>query len=133
MRRRTPRFLLARHAGSASLFLAVALALAGCGGGSDYDYYGAIAVNSVTRAAGIATNYQSQGEANNAALGQCGSGCTVVATFGNGSCGALARGLDGAIGYAVASSKSQADSGALSQCRSVGGVACEVRLSACNG
>jgi hypothetical protein len=127
------RTLLASRAGSASLCLAVALALAGCGGGDDYNYHGAIAINAITRAGGISANYQSQSEANNGALGQCGSGCSVVATFGNGSCGAVARGSDGAIGYSIGGSKAQAESGALSQCRSVGGIACEIRLSACNG
>ena len=133
MRPAAPRTLLARLARGSSQCLAVTLALAGCGGGGDYDYFGAIAINSITRAGGISTNYQSQGEANNAALGQCGSGCAVVATFGNGSCGAVARGSDGALGYTIAGSKSQAESGALSQCRSVGGIACEIKLSACNG
>lgn len=133
MSTRQPAGPLTKAAGRVSLCLVLAVALVGCGGGGDYDYYGAIAINSVTRAGGISANYQSQGDANSAALGQCGGGCTVAATFGNGSCGAVARGTDGAVGYAVASSKSQAESGALSQCRSVGGVACEIRLSACNG
>jgi hypothetical protein len=97
------------------------------------DYFGAIAVNSLTRAAGISANYTSQNEANARANGECGSGCSVVATFGNGMCGALARGSDFAVGYAVASTKSQAESNAQSQCRSVGGISCVVRLSECNG
>ncbi len=97
------------------------------------NYFGAIAVNSLTRAAGISANYTSQNEANARANGECGSGCSVVATFGNGMCGALARGSDFSVGYAVASAKSQAESSALSQCRSVGGISCVVRLSECNG
>jgi hypothetical protein len=97
------------------------------------DYFGAIAVNSLTRAAGISANYTSQNEANARANSECGSGCSVVATFGNGMCGALARGSDFAVGYAVASTKSQAESNAQSQCRSVGGISCVVRLSECNG
>ena len=111
-----------------------AAALSGCGGGGeDVNYFGAIAVNSLTRAAGISANYTSQNEANARANSECGPGCSVVATFGNGMCGALARGTDFAVGYSVASSKSQAESNALSQCRSVGGISCAVRLSECNG
>jgi hypothetical protein len=118
----------------AALSVLAAAALSGCGGGGeDVDYFGAIAVNSLTRAAGISANYTSQNEANARANSECGSGCSVVATFGNGMCGALARGSDFAVGYAVASTKSQAESNAQSQCRSVGGISCAVRLSECNG
>ena len=118
----------------AALCMLTVTSLSGCGGGGeDVDYYGAISVNSLTRAAGISANYTSQNEANARANSECGSGCSVVATFGNGMCGALARGTDFAVGYAVASSKSQAESNALSQCRSGGGISCAVRLSACNG
>jgi hypothetical protein len=118
----------------AALSVLAAVTLSGCGGGGeDVDYFGAIAVNSLTRAAGISANFTSQNEANVRAGIECGSGCSVVATFGNGMCGALSRGTDGAVGYAVASSRSQADSNALSQCRSVGGISCVVRLSECNG
>jgi hypothetical protein len=117
-----------------ALSVLAAAALSGCGGGGeDVDYFGAIAVNSLTRAAGISANYTSQNEANARANSECGSGCSVVATFGNGMCGALARGSDFAVGYAVASTKSQAESNAQSQCRSVGGISCVVRLSECNG
>jgi hypothetical protein len=118
----------------AALSVLAAAVLSGCGGGGeDVDYFGAIAVNSLTRAAGISANYTSQNEANARANSECGSGCSVVATFGNGMCGALARGSDFAVGYAVASTKSQAESNAQSQCRSVGGISCVVRLSECNG
>ena len=118
----------------AALSVLAAVTLSGCGGGGeDVDYFGAIAVNSLTRAAGISANYTNQNEANVRAGIECGSGCSVVATFGNGMCGALSRGTDGAVGYAVASSRSQAEANALSQCRSVGGISCAVRLSECNG
>ena len=89
----------------AALSVLAAVTLSGCGGGGeDVDYFGAIAVNSLTRAAGISANYTNQNEANVRAGIECGSGCSVVATFGNGMCGALSRGTDGAVGYAVASS-----------------------------
>jgi hypothetical protein len=118
----------------AALSVLAAVTLSGCGGGGeDVDYFGAIAVNSLTRAAGISANYTSQNEANVRAGIECGSGCSVVATFGKGMCGALSRGTDGAVGYAVASSRSQAEANPLSQCRSVGGISCAVRLSECNG
>ena len=118
----------------AALSVLAAVTLSGCGGGGeDVDYFGAIAVNTLTRAAGISANYTNQNEANVRAGIECGSGCSVVATFGNGMCGALSRGTDGAVGYAVASSRSQAEANALSQCRSVGGISCAVRLSECNG
>ena len=118
----------------AALSVLAAVTLSGCGGGGeDVDYFVAIAVNSLTRAVGISANFTSQNEANVRAGIECGSGCSVVATFGNGMCGALSRGTDGAVGYAVASSRSQAEANALSQCRSVGGISCAVRLSECNG
>ena len=126
------RNLLAARLAALSALAAAALSGFG-GGGEDVDYFGAIAVNSLTRAAGISANYTSQNEANARANSECGSGCSVVATFGNGMCGALARGSDFAVGYAVASTKSQAESNAQSQCRSVGGISCVVRLSECNG
>lgn len=116
-----------------SLATVAAITLAGCGGGEDVSYYGAIAVNPITRAAGIAYNYQSQADANAGASNKCGLGCSIVATFGNGMCGALARGSIGAVGYAVNPSKSNAESDAMAQCRAAGGTSCAIGLSECNG
>jgi hypothetical protein len=117
-----------------ALSILAAVALTGCGGGGeDVSYFGAIAVNPVTRAAGISYNYQSQADANAGASSKCGLGCSIVATFGNGMCGALARGSNGAVGYAVNPSKSNAESDAMSQCRLAGGTLCAIGLSECNG
>jgi hypothetical protein len=124
----------ARRLGAATVLGALLSALlAGCGGGEDVDYFGAIALNPQTRAASIVANHQSQGEANSAALNLCTGSCSVVLTFGNGMCGALARSTLGTVGYASNSSKSQAEANAMSQCRSLGGSGCEVLLSMCNG
>lgn len=109
-----------------------ALTLAGCGGG-DPDYYGAIAVNPATRAASITANHTSQQDANAQALILCEGSCTIVATYGPGQCGAVARGTDFAMGWAVAGSKEEANASALAKCRLAQGVACEVKLQYCNG
>lgn len=124
-----------RQLGATTLVTALLSAvLTGCGGGGDdIDYFGAIALNPVTRAASIVANHRSQGEANSAALNLCTGSCSVVLTFGNGMCGALARSTLGTVGYASNASKSQAEANAMSQCRSAGGNGCEILLSMCNG
>lgn len=125
---------IGRIASSATLIAASlsALTLAGCGGG-DPDYYGAIAVNPTTRAASITANYTSQSDANANALRLCEGTCSVVITYGNGQCGAVARGTDFAMGWAVGGSQAEANAAALTKCRQAQGVACEVKLQQCNG
>ncbi|MBF6212617.1 DUF4189 domain-containing protein [Nocardia puris] len=55
---------------------------------AQYGYYGAIAV-SRSGAYGIANNYGSYAEAENAAVGVCGAGCYTLVSWTNG-CGVLA-------------------------------------------
>ncbi len=115
--------------------LAALALISGCGGGGGDGYYGygAIAVNSQTRAAGIASQFSSQKDANSGALSQCSGPCSVVLEFsGPGTCGALARGINGSVGWASSAGKSQAESKAISSCQGVGGVGCTVLLSSCN-
>ena len=125
---------IGKIASRATLIVAAlsALTLAGCGGG-DPDYYGAIAVNPTTRAASITAKHASQQEANNHALILCEGSCAIVATYGPNQCGAVARGTDFAMGWAVAGSEAEANAAALAKCRQAQGVACEVKLQYCNG
>jgi hypothetical protein len=109
--------------------------LIGCGGGGDGgdgDSYGSLAVNSVTKAAGISAQWESQAKANNTALSQCGAGCAVVMEFGNGQCAALARGSNMAMGWSTGSSKADASQKAVSQCQTYSGIGCVVLLAECN-
>ena len=115
--------------------LAISTILIGCGGGGDNGnaIYGSIAINSVTRAAGITARYGSQADANSNAINKCGTGCATVLEFsGSGQCGAVARGTDFALGWSSADSQSKAESSALAKCTSAGGMSCTVQLSMCN-
>lgn len=113
--------------------LAAASVLSACGGGGEPTARGAIAVSTSTGHGFVVTNYTSQPEANSDAQRLCQStyhpngGCVVILEFsGNGTCGSAARGSNGVWGAASASSKEVADSRALSDCITKGGVACMV-------
>lgn len=111
--------------------------ISGCGGGSDNGdnfvlLYGSIAVNKITKAAGIAALWESQAKANNTALSQCGTGCEVVLEFGPGQCGALARGSNGALGWSSGTSKADASQKAVTQCVGFAGIGCVSLLAECN-
>lgn len=85
---------------------------------------------------GYAYDYSSSGLAQQRALSECGSGCSVVMTY-EGQCGAYATDSardSTAYGWAYASSSGSAQSRALSECRSRGGsgASCVVRAWACN-
>ncbi len=116
------------------LFLMVLLLAACGGGGSDNPTpYGAVAINWTTRVAGMAGRYDSQAGADNRALSECGSGCIVVEQFfGTGKCAAVAKGSNGAIGWAVSTSANEAVEKAIAQCVSVRGVSCAVIVAGCN-
>ena len=117
------------------------LTLFGCGGGGDLggiftlppSYYGAIAINPQTKAAGITVRYTKQSEADLEAAKLCGLiNCNVVLRFDTGLCGALARGSNGALGWASDRSNSDSRQSATNQCQINGGTACEVILNECN-
>jgi hypothetical protein len=107
--------------------------LIGCGGGGDDgDLFGSLAVNRVTKAAGISALWDSQAKANNTALSQCGVGCEVVMEFANGQCAALARGSNMSMGWATGSSKADASQKAVSQCQTYSGIGCVALLAECS-
>ena len=85
---------------------------------------------------GWAVDYATTAAASEAALRECGSGCSVVLTFGR--CGAYAADQDAdstAVGWSEAyASVAEARQAALSECRSRGGGSgCVVRVWGCNG
>ena len=85
---------------------------------------------------GWAVDYETAAAAREAALRECGAGCSVVLTFGR--CGAYAADQDAdstAVGWAEAyASGAEARERALSVCRSRGGGSgCIVRAWGCNG
>lgn len=115
--------------------------LAACGGGDnsvDYIYeappsYGSIAVNTTTKFSFISYNYDSESGASDSALSRCGSGCVTVLNFGSLQCGALAKGSNGAFGWASDKKETNAKNTAISQCVTYSGLNCVVVLSGCNG
>ena len=85
---------------------------------------------------GWAVDYETAAAARARALDECGTGCSVVLTFGR--CAAYAADQDAdstAVGWAEAyASASAAQAAALSECRSRGGGSgCIVRAWGCNG
>jgi hypothetical protein len=95
----------------------------GAAGGGDN--YGAIAFNETDASYGYAYDYESQAEANKAALGECGKGCKVVLRIKN-ECGAIAL-SDSHYGWSNGSNRKQAEQGAVSQC----GKGCKVVAWTC--
>lgn len=116
----------------------VAASLTACGGGGGgfglSDYYGSIAVNKLTGAAGITANYNSQWEANMDAINTCGGLCVTVLEFGPYQCGSLARSQSGPLVLGWASKGDLYDSkiAAISECTARGGLNCEYMLAECN-
>ena len=84
---------------------------------------------------GWAVDYETGAAAREAALRECGAGCSVVLTFGR--CGAYAADQDAdstAVGWAEShASADGARQAALAECRSRGGSGCVVRAWGCNG
>ena len=83
---------------------------------------------------GFSYNHPSMGAAEQRALSECGSGCSVVLRFSSG-CAAYAadqaRGST-AYGWGTAGSGGAAQSTAMNECRSRGGRSCQVRTWGCN-
>ena len=84
---------------------------------------------------GWAVDYETASAAQERALQECGSGCSVVLTFGR--CAAYAADQDAdstAVGWAESfDSAAGARQAALSECGSRGGSGCTVRVWGCNG
>ena len=84
---------------------------------------------------GWAVDYETAATARARALGECGSGCSVVLTFER--CAASAADQDAnstALGWAESyGSAAEARGAALSECGSRGGSGCIVRVWGCNG
>ena len=84
---------------------------------------------------GWAVDYETSEATREAALRECGPGCSIVLTFGR--CGAYAADRDGdsmAVGWAESyASANGAREAALTECRSRGGSGCLVRAWGCNG
>ena len=82
-----------------------------------------------------AVDYETGTAAQGRALQECGSGCSVVLTFGR--CAAYAADQDadsGAVGWAESYEPAAgARQAALSECRSRGGSGCMVQVWGCNG
>jgi hypothetical protein len=83
---------------------------------------------------GFSHDYPNRGEANRAALSECGSGCKVVLNFDSG-CGAYAT--DQAAGSTVwawgtSSTGNGAKERALAECSVRGGTSCEILAWSCN-
>lgn len=114
--------------------------LTACGGGDNDQStngssikFGSVAINQMTRNTGFSTNYTDQDSANSAARSACGIGCTTAVEFsGPGSCAAVAKSSNLAIGFATNNEKLQAQSNALQQCMSGGGTDCSIILEGCN-
>ena len=84
---------------------------------------------------GWAVDYETAAAARQAALGECGSGCSVVLTFER--CAAYAADQDAnstAVGWAESYGSAEGARGAaLAECGSRGGSGCVVRVWGCNG
>ena len=84
---------------------------------------------------GWAVDYETAAAAQSAALRECGTGCSLVLTFGR--CGAYAADQEAdstAVGWAEShASANDARQAALAECRSGGRSGCAVRVWGCNG
>jgi hypothetical protein len=95
--------------------------------------HGAIAYDAQAFSAALTARYLTQDEADDAALQRCGAGCVIVLRFeGAGQCGAIAGGSNRIAGVGSGMPQADAESAALEQCSSQGGVECAVRLVGCN-
>ena len=87
------------------------------------------------RPVGLAVDYETAGAAQGAALGECGSGCSVVLTFARCAAYAADQAAEStAVGWAESyGSAAAARQAALSECSLRGGSGCLVRVWGCNG
>lgn len=113
-------------ASAAWAVIAGAAAAGQCG----YDYcWGAVAAGP-DGASGYSYSHVSEKNAHQVALEGCGGRCDTVRTFYN-ACGAIARGGNGAWGWATGPNREAAQSGALAYCTR-NGQDCHIRVWACS-
>jgi len=95
------------------------------------DHYGAIAYSQSTGSYGFSYDYDSRAAAEAQARENCDDrGCTVVLWFVN-ACGALATGNGHAYGTGWASSRGEAESIAMSNCKDEASGGCSISCWAC--
>lgn len=98
--------------------------------------YGSLAIDgNQGRSYGFAYNYSSQSDADERATSECGRGCYVVLTFGNGMCGAYAADQSSGstvYGWGKASDAGTAQNYARNACEQRGGRSCIIRVWGCN-
>ena len=84
---------------------------------------------------GWAVDYETAGAAQGSALGECGSGCSVVLTFARCAAYAADQAAEStAVGWVESyGSANEAQQAALGECSSRGGSGCVVRVWGCNG
>jgi len=133
------------------LIISTAIILTACGGGGDSGSstaaptYGSIYVTALLGGS-INANYSSPTLAAEAGKARCvsaassaysASTCTLVLEYGQNMCGALSRSANtattGAYGVASASTAAVAESNAIANCKTRGGLYCTLAGSACNG
>jgi Domain of unknown function (DUF4189) len=95
------------------------------------DRYGAIAFSQDTGSVGYSQDYSNQAEAENRALYECGTDCSVALWFKN-ACGSIAIGDGNGWGSGWATSRAGAERNALSTCGKYTG-GCYVKQTICSG
>lgn len=93
------------------------------------DMFGSLAFNKDTDAYGWAVDFETQGEADAAALKSCGDGCDVVIQFQN-TCAAFALGDNHSWGWAHNVNKSIAQKNAVANCSKYG-TGCTMKVWGC--
>lgn len=83
---------------------------------------------------GFSYNYPSSGAAQDKALAECGSGCSIVETYSGGCAAYAADQASGSTvyGWGTASDSSQAQNTAMQYCQNSGGTQCIVRVWGCD-
>jgi hypothetical protein len=96
-----------------------------------YSGWGAIASNDRNRRWGMAWDKESQLQADNVAITECGSGCSVRVRFKPNQCGAFARGDGTSWGSGWGESRSEAQTNAVAGCAERG-QGCKIETWRCN-
>jgi hypothetical protein len=96
--------------------------------------YGALAHEDTTSKYGLSSNEETQAEADDVAVKECGSdNCKIVFRFGPRECGAIATGESGTSwGSGKRLDKAGAELDAINNCQKRTKGQCKVRSSACN-
>ncbi len=113
--------------------LTVLLSLAAQTSRARADSYGAIAYSQQSGYWAWSVSMSSASDADQQALSSCkrkGAGCEVVESFSN-TCAALAVDASSHYGPGKADTRQQAESNALTACRSKGGSNCQIKIAYC--